>query len=331
MRARSINNCFGNGSPSWNVEFPVGNLTAAEIIAYFPHWLKSVDVVNRFICNGGGAGIIVGMVNEFRHLPGGIDMKRNSILIMMQNAMRNFNLGQWTVGTHTNFMDMGIWDSDDLSVASFRCPRVTHPKSGHAVAFNAPAGPVEFRDLALHVKKHPSGPDALDLTRCVAWARSHPQQSWLFPDDYDRLVNLLGGARNIIPANTDSETFTRRSDYQVTPLATPAPTQRRPTVLHRASRGDNRNNSVRNDRDIKSQPLEQARRRPQIRQQRSRQPLTSLSALNASRTQAVPRVRCDSSPPSSSPIMRLTRSRVAASSPFSVKALTVSFSYHTHF
>jgi hypothetical protein len=309
MRARRINNCFGDGSPGWNVEFPTGNLTAAEIIAYLPHWLKSVDVINRLICNGGGAGIIVEMVNEFRHPPEGIDMKRNSILIMMQNAMRYFGFKQWTVGSHINFVDMGIWDSNYLSVAQFRCPRITHPKRGHAVAFNAPAGPVEFRDLALHVKKHPSGPDALDLTRCVAWACSHPQQSWLFPDDYDKLVNLLGGARNVIPANTDSEAFTRRSNRQVAPLAAPAPTQRRFTAPN----------------GLRAQPPNRARQQPPSRLQRSRQPLTSLNTLNAFHVEAVQKVCHDSSPSFSPPFMRLTRSRVALSSPASVQTFTVSF------
>jgi hypothetical protein len=31
------------------LSFPSGNLTAAEILAYLPHWLKSVDVVDRFV------------------------------------------------------------------------------------------------------------------------------------------------------------------------------------------------------------------------------------------------------------------------------------------
>jgi hypothetical protein len=323
MPARSVNNCFGDGSPSWNVEFPAGSLTAAEIIAYLPHWLKSIDVIDRFIRNGGGAMVIVKMINEYRDLPGGVDMERNSVLIMMQNAMRYYGLNKWTAGKHNTFVDMSIWDSNDLRVHDFRVPRITHPKSGNAVSFNARAGPVEFRDLALHVKKHPSGPDALDLTRCVAWACSHPQESWLFPDDYGRLVNLLGGARDVIFANSDSEAFTRRSEVQVRPLAVAALTHRGLEAPgHAASRGY-KTSSVRNvgPQSQLTRTLTQVHSKPTARpEKRSRQPLTSLTT---SRPRVVETVSCDD-PSTSPPIMRLTRSRVAASNLTSAETFTVS-------
>ncbi|KAF2245063.1 hypothetical protein BU26DRAFT_568369 [Trematosphaeria pertusa] len=66
-----VNNAFGAGSPSWNLPFPNGDLTAAEIIAYCPHRLKSVDVIDCFVTNGGKSHAISIMINEFRYQPGG--------------------------------------------------------------------------------------------------------------------------------------------------------------------------------------------------------------------------------------------------------------------
>lgn len=117
-------NAFGEGGPSWNLPFPNSNLTAAEIIAYLPLYLKSVDVIDRFVINGGTASHISRMVNEFRFQPGNV--------------------------------------------------------------------------CYLHVKKHPSGDDALDLTRCVRYALDHPKQPWLFPEDFGRLVKLLRGPKTVI-------------------------------------------------------------------------------------------------------------------------------------
>jgi hypothetical protein len=323
MPARNVNNCFGDGSPSWNVEFPAGSLTAAEIIAYLPHWLKSIDVIDRFIRNGGGAMVIVKMINEYRDLPGGVDMERNSVLIMMQNAMRYYGLHKWTAGKHSTFVDMSIWDSNDLRVHDFRVPRITHPKGGNAVTFNAPAGPVEFRDLALHVKKHPSGPDALDLTRCVAWACSHPQESWLFPDDYNRLVNLLGGARDVTFANSDSEAFTRRSEVQIRPLAAAALSPSRLKAPGHSVSSRYKTSSVRNGgpQSQLTRSLTQVRSKPTAHsEKRSRQPLTSLTT---SRPQVAETVSYDD-PSTSPPVMRLTRSRVPASSLPAAENFTVS-------
>lgn len=88
MASLARNNAFGANSPSWNLSFPNGNLTAAEIIAYFPHWLKSIDVIDRFITNGGRSTTVAAMINEFRHQPTGEVFQPNSAQIMMSYAMR---------------------------------------------------------------------------------------------------------------------------------------------------------------------------------------------------------------------------------------------------
>jgi hypothetical protein len=66
---RQVTDAFGAGSPSCNLPFPDGNLTAAEIIAYCPHWLKAVDVIDRFINNGGLSKTIAALINKFRLQP----------------------------------------------------------------------------------------------------------------------------------------------------------------------------------------------------------------------------------------------------------------------
>lgn len=211
------NNAFGDGSPSWNISFPDGNLTAAEIIAYLPHWLKSVDVINRFVTNGARPIIIAAMVNEFRHQPRGESFQPNSVGIMMSYAMRRAGYADWTFGTHELWAHESELAEHNLSVKDFRTPRVTHPKHIHKASrkktkYNVEPEPVEFKDLALHVKKHPQGADALDLTRCVQYALSHQDEDWLFPDDFQHLLAHLGPAA-ITHSHQDRQVFARHDTF----------------------------------------------------------------------------------------------------------------------
>lgn len=217
------NNAFGAGSPSWNLSFPSGNLTAAEILAYLPHWLKSVDVIDRFVTNGGRSRTIAAMINEFRHQPTGPTavFPSNSAQIMMSYAMRRAGYKGWTVGTHGKWRQESEANEQDLSVANFRPQRLTHPKKVtkknlHDFARNQEADPIPFKDLALHVKKHPSGPDALDLTRCVLYAVVHPDEQLLFPTDFVRLVDWLGGPQTPTYFHLDRQIFDRRNNVNFT-------------------------------------------------------------------------------------------------------------------
>lgn len=209
---RKIVNAFGEGSPPWNLSFPDGNLTAAEIIAYFPHWLKSVDVIDRFIMNGAGSRILAAMIMEFRYLPHDKSFTANSVYIMMRDAMTRAGYEKWQVGIHSEFFTKDReWDPSALTVATFRAPHITHPKIGQSLRKNNPAAPILFRDLVRHVRKHPTGNDALDLTRCVLHAIESPEQDWVFPNDYVKLVNLLGEPKPGKTAHWDTEAFNRRS------------------------------------------------------------------------------------------------------------------------
>ncbi|OAG06001.1 uncharacterized protein CC84DRAFT_1145809 [Paraphaeosphaeria sporulosa] len=210
---RVANDCFGQTSPHWNLPFHLGNATAAELLAYLPHSLKGVDVVDRFVMNGGKAMLIAFMLNTYRTMRDDRVMSANSICVMMQCSMRAYGVKGWTAGKHQHtdvHLDPApIHDPDSLDVSSFRTPCVSHPKKGFKKLKNLFAEPIEFRDLAQGVKQHPSGDDALDLTRCVLYAVNHPDESWLFPDDFVDLVNHLGGAQTPTPFHCDKQAFGR--------------------------------------------------------------------------------------------------------------------------
>ncbi|KAF1954289.1 hypothetical protein CC80DRAFT_506333 [Byssothecium circinans] len=209
---RAVTNVFGIGSPHQNLPFPKGSLTAAEIIAYTPHWLRSIDVIDRFVTNGSQAGTIAAMLNEFRHQPDNKPINANSICSVMQIPMRHAGFEGWTKGTHGLVERNDTtkeWDDTVLDVSTFRTPRVSHPRGTFKAFMNSQQDPISFKNLALHVKKHPEGPDALDLTRCVQHALSHPEKSWLFPNDYERLVKELGGPAPVTSAHLDKQVFAR--------------------------------------------------------------------------------------------------------------------------
>lgn len=209
-------NAFGASTPSWNLSFPAGNLTAAEILAYLPYWLKSIDVIDRFVTNGGKANSISAMLREYRQIPGKNNeiFPPNSVLVMMQSAMRRAGYNKWTSCTHHKFKrPQPDLEGDDLNVERFRTPRITHPKSAPTKGsrLNNESDPVQFKDLAIHVKAHPIDNDALDLTRCVKYALARPEESWHFPDDFELLVNQLGGPAPVTISHLDKQAFARRS------------------------------------------------------------------------------------------------------------------------
>lgn len=216
MAAIARNNAFGAGSPSWNLSFPDGNLTASEILAYLPHWLKSVDVILRLVNHGGRSVTITHLLNKYRNMPTS-DYQPNSTTVMMHYAMRRAGKEDWTIGTRGNFQNDRGYDENSVYVGDFRPPRLTHPKSASTkqkakkehLARNCAADPVPFRDLALHVKEHPSGDDALDLTRCVRYALKHPNEEWLFPTDFVDLVEHIGGPLTVTHSHLDRQLFAR--------------------------------------------------------------------------------------------------------------------------
>lgn len=224
MATLAKNNAFGPQSPSWNLAFPTGNLTAVEILAYLPHWLKSIDVIDRLVANGGKAKAIAAIINEFRDQPKGSEFQANSVQIMMSYAMRRAGFENWTAGRHAEWARPVSRKEGDLSVRDFRPPRLTHPKHmlygeerSYGVVHNLQASPISFQDLASHVKKHPSGPDTLDLARAVQHCLEHPNEIWLFPTDFERLTQLLGGPAVVTHSHHDKQAFARRKEGSLYP------------------------------------------------------------------------------------------------------------------
>jgi hypothetical protein len=221
MASIAKNNAFGYYSASWNLPFPDGNLTAAEILAYLPHWLKSIDVIDRFISHGAKAGHLAAMINTFRDQPLGQDFQPNSAMVMMKYAMRRAGYEGWIFGTHFEYEREFPRPEDDLSVTDFRTPNRTHPKEVRTTPekdkVNQDCAPRDFKTLNLHVKEHPSGGDALDLTRCVQYAIEHEEEVWLFPTDFQRLITHLGGPATVTHAHHDRQVFARHSNYSFSP------------------------------------------------------------------------------------------------------------------
>ena len=66
----------------------------------------------------------------------------------------------------------------------------------------------------------PTGNDALDLTRCVEYHQNHPDEQWLFPDQFEELVHHLGGPAAVTDDHLDSRTFTRWAQLRQSNSAT---------------------------------------------------------------------------------------------------------------
>ncbi|KAF2245308.1 hypothetical protein BU26DRAFT_432960 [Trematosphaeria pertusa] len=196
-------------SPSPNLHFPHGSITVAEIACFLPQWYKSWDVIDRAISNGGTAAIIARLINTCRDMPNG-KITSNTMYRMMKTSIEKRALQDeaykgWCVSSHVVPED---WDATSVSVAGFRIPYQTHP---FVVNRNKSPDPVPFKDLTVGVKQMPTGFDALDLTRCVKYHLEHDGEEWNFPDDFEALINVLGGPTPLHPEHYDNAVFNRWS------------------------------------------------------------------------------------------------------------------------
>lgn len=261
MAAIARNNAFGLGSPSWNLSFPDGNLTAAEILAYLPHWLKSVDVILRLVEHGGRSVIVTYLLNKYRIMPSK-DFQPNSTTVMVQYAMRRAGRENWSIRARGNYPNDRTYDENSIYVGDFRPPRLTHPKSASTkhksnkeqLARNCAADPIPFKDLALHIKEHPSGYDALDLTRCVLYALEHPKEKWLFPRDFVALVNHIGGPVPVTHSHLDRQLFGRYDHLYSTHDPSRQPSNWKGTKGKRKRKPDNTEAAADSDSTRESEP-----------------------------------------------------------------------------
>jgi len=196
-----------SSAPSAFVGFPetAANMTAAEILCFFPLWMKSTDVISRLVSNGGTASVFRHIINHFRVMDKG-PIIPSTMMKMMQEPMRRQGgpYKDWRVSTHTAPEGHDILS---LDVSGFRT--VVGPRKAKGPKKMKRLRSIQFKDLWNGVSTMPSGDDALDITRCVQYHLDHPHERWNFPQDYARLVNLVGGFQQPSLENTDGEVFER--------------------------------------------------------------------------------------------------------------------------
>ncbi|KAH3905956.1 hypothetical protein HBH56_211240 [Parastagonospora nodorum] len=199
------------GAPPANLEFPTGNFTIPEIAAFHPEAIKSWDMIDRFCANGGSSAVYTAMINHYRIMPRG-QVTNNSVYRMMKGPMQkrenvDEKFKDWTVGIHNHIEGLEEVDPESISVTGFRTPM-----EGKNPCV---ASPIPIRDFANGVKTFPTGHDALDLTRAVQYCQNHPNEQWMYPTDYERLIDLIGPAA-VKRAHLDGAAFAR---YTTTKLA----------------------------------------------------------------------------------------------------------------
>ncbi|KAJ6283368.1 hypothetical protein J3E71DRAFT_215153 [Bipolaris maydis] len=195
-------------APSPWLPFPSGNLTMAEITAFLPQSIKSFDIIDRFISNGALAMTLASMINHYRTMPAG-PIENNTIYRMMKGQMNiraktNPAYKSWTVTTHTDIKKPTPFNPASVSVSNFHTPDnlMSSPQSPQTIP---------FRDLATGVEVMPSGPDALDLTRCIQYSLDHRDEDWIYPTDFAALVQRIGGPAPVHREHADAAAIARHS------------------------------------------------------------------------------------------------------------------------
>jgi hypothetical protein len=201
-------------APSPWLSFPHGNLTLSEVFAFIPHAIKSFDIMDRFLYNGALSGTFADLINEYRDMPHG-PITNNTVYRMMKAPMNHRaktepTYKDWTVAKHAAIPRPAGFDSTSISVAGCRTPFNFNSRE-RAAADNKPAPSIPFRDMANSVKVMPSGYDALDLTRCVQCCVDNGDSSWVYPQDFQRLIAHLGGAATVHRQHRDDAAISRHT------------------------------------------------------------------------------------------------------------------------
>lgn len=201
-------------APSAWLAFPAGNLTFAEIMAFLPQSIKSVDMINRLLFNGAMTTTITDMINQYRDMNDGA-INNNSVYRMMKGpidhyAKQDLAYRNWTVAKHSQILLPLTFDATSVSVRGFGTP-VNNNSREVQQALSQPPPSIHFRDLANGVKVRPSGYDALDLTRCVEYCENNPDEDWQYPQQFVELVNHLGGPAPVHPNHQDDASIRRHT------------------------------------------------------------------------------------------------------------------------
>ncbi|KAF2731327.1 hypothetical protein EJ04DRAFT_526243 [Polyplosphaeria fusca] len=206
---------FGDAAPTKNLDFPAGkatNITAAEVLAFMPNWLKCRDLCFRLVAGGMTCRLASDCIAHFRAVPK--TPAANSILKMMSGPMRDEGFTGWTVGSNEDWLPTN-WDEERISVKGYQTPIRLHPeRTRHASNAGVDQQQsIAFSRLADEVVNFPQGADALDLTACVLYAQAHPDEELMFPDNFADLVTRLGGPKPVTQANQDEPSFLRWAEH----------------------------------------------------------------------------------------------------------------------
>ncbi|KAF1828290.1 hypothetical protein BDW02DRAFT_603540 [Decorospora gaudefroyi] len=104
------------------------------------------------------------------------------------------------------------WAADDLTLTGITLQCEIFPElNADGLIRNMPVEGVPFADLAKGVARYPSitAGDGHDLTRCVQYVVAHPEKEYIFPRDFEKLIEKLGGALPVSPKHTDAAVFAR--------------------------------------------------------------------------------------------------------------------------
>ncbi|KAG9382462.1 hypothetical protein PtrSN002B_010034 [Pyrenophora tritici-repentis] len=201
-------NSFGPNAPSRYLLFPArANVTVIELLTYLPNSIHCADFVHRFFANDGSFPLLCAIVNQQRNLSS--EWGKHGGRQSMYDAIKRAENKRWGTNSLATLHKQRNKTQDEASVdvGGYKTPGQLWKKQ--KVVKNVP-----FRNLALDVKQIPQGDDALDLTRMVRYYGEHPLEPWLYPDDCDALLGLLGGPSAIRPGHTDREAFKRRTQVK---------------------------------------------------------------------------------------------------------------------
>ena len=197
---------FGDNAPPNTIPFPeTANFTAIELLTFFPNTIYCADVIYRMISNGGTRRCIHAIVNTHRKLEA--EWSANCCGEAMYKTMQKAGYTDWTIKKHDlwHASQKTSWDETSLSVGDFRTASVL------------PVESVSFKSLAVDVRTMPEGGDALDLTRMVWYCVQNLEDRWQYPQDYEELLDLLGGPVKVREENTDGAIFRRWEDRKPPP------------------------------------------------------------------------------------------------------------------
>ncbi|CAO2653652.1 Nn.00g030630.m01.CDS01 [Neocucurbitaria sp. VM-36] len=202
---------FGNDAPSAQLRMPQdADITAAELIAFLPNWLRSYDVVYRFAQNGMDTATLSNILNYHRTSTKGYAMINNSLCKVIQNTMRDSGYEGWTVKKHKAGLyerEDEAWDERSLSLTGFELSSGASERK----RVGRPVENVAFASLANDIERYPEETtgDGLNLTRCVMYAVANPQYALEFPRDFIYLTQLTGGPSGARRMHRDSAVFSR--------------------------------------------------------------------------------------------------------------------------